>query len=592
VPRLDDQTFQPELTESARYLLRFRYLARGDDGSFEEPVDLFRRVAWNLAEAERAFCPDLAETAIAEWAERFFSVMADFRFLPNAPTLLGAGRPLQQLFACFVLPVEDSVGGIFETLRMAALVHSRGGGTGFSFSRLRPRGAPIATGGHATGPVSFMRVFDAATETIKAGGTGWGANMGVLACDHPDVREFIGAKRDRGALRNFNISVGVTDAFIEACRAGRDWPLVDPSTGRVAESVPARELLALLAEAAWATGDPGVVFLDRIEAGNPTPELGRIESTNPCGEAPLLPFEACCLGGLNVARFADEGTGVQWAALREAAALALRMMDNVIEASRFPLPEIRAATRRTRKIGIGVMGFADLLIRLGVPYDSEAAVELAGDLMRAVQEGTRAASEGLAAERGAFPAFPGSRWARCGDPPRRNATTTSNAPNSTIGVIAGCSPGIEPLFAVGLERRLANGDRLAELHPLFVEMAKARGLASEALFARVRAAGALGDLPEIPADLRRVFVTAREVAPRWHVRVQAAFQAHTELGVSKTINLPHDATPQDVADVFLLAHDLGCKGITCYRDRCQETQFLVAGRDAGAGSEASCPTCA
>jgi ribonucleoside-diphosphate reductase alpha chain len=578
------------LTDGAHYMLRFRYLARGADGTFEEPVELFRRVAWYLAEAERRFQPGLSAAAVADWADRFLDIMVSLRYLPNAPTLLGAGRPPEQLCACFVLPVEDSIGGIFDALRRAAVVHARGGGTGFSFSRLRPRGAPIASGGTASGPVAFLRVFDAETDVVKAGGTGWGANMGVLRCDHPDVGEFVRAKAAPGTLPNFNLSVGVTDAFMAASATGADWALVDPLSGRWTAEVPARELLTLMAEHAWATGDPGLLFLDRIAADNPTPALGPIEATNPCGEAPLLPYEACCLGGVNVARFAGPD-GVRWADLEATAALALRLMDNVLEAGRFPLPEIEAATRRTRKVGIGVMGFADLLIALGVPYDSPAAVALAREVMRTVQEATREASIRLAEERGSFPAFPDSRWAARGLRRLRNAATTSNAPNSTIGVIAGCSPGIEPLFAVGFERHLASGERLAELHPHFVTESTRRGLASDALFASVRQRGSIRGLAGVPADLQRVFATAHDVAPEWHVRVQAAFQAHTDLGVSKTINLPHDVRPEAIADVFRLAHALGCKGITCYRDGCRETQFLVAGGGTGA-TPAPCPTCA
>ena len=401
-------------------MLRSRYL----DGD-EEPVDLFRRVALNLASAERAFDPG---ADVEAWAERFFRLMTDWEFLPNAPTLLGAGRPLQQLHACFVLPVEDSIESIFSALRMAAIVHSNGGGTGFSFGALRGRGAPIATGGVSTGAVSFMRLFDAETEVVKRGGTGWGANMGVLPARHPDIREFVCAK-DGSALRNFNLSVAVDDAWMRSA---------DPSG-----------LLDLIASRAWATGDPGLLFLDRIERDNPVPALGRLEATNPCGEAPLRPFEACCLGGLNVARFvaarADRGlpsapeAAIDWPRFREAAALALRMMDDVIEMSRYPLPQVADATRRTRKVGIGVMGFADLLVALGIPYGSPESEALARRLMREIRDATRAASIELGAERGSFPAFEQSLAAR-DVATLRNATTTSNAPNSTIGAIAGCSP--------------------------------------------------------------------------------------------------------------------------------------------------------
>ncbi|HEX2046203.1 MAG TPA: adenosylcobalamin-dependent ribonucleoside-diphosphate reductase [Acidimicrobiales bacterium] len=584
------------LTDSGRYLLRFRYLAPTPDGDFESPASMFRRVARNLAEAERRFDPGLSNSAVAAWASRFYGAMTSFRYLPNAPTLLGAGRPLQQLFACFVLPVGDSVDEVFAALRAAAVVHARGGGTGFSFSALRPRGSPIASGGRANGPVPFLSVFDAETEVLKAGGTGWGANMGVLRCDHPDVVEFVRAKAGGRALRNFNLSVGCTDAFMDCVGRNEDWVLRHPSTGDGVGWVPARRLLADLCQEAWRTGDPGVLFLTAINRHNPTPALGTIEATNPCGEAPLLPYEACCLGGLNVAAFAHGREGVRWAELEETAALALRMMDNVIEVSRYPLPEIEASTRRTRKVGIGVMGFADLLLRLGIPYDSDDAVTLARALMRRISDATRAMSEQLGLERGSFPAFGQSTWAT-GRPALRNATTTSNAPNSTIGTIAGCSPGIEPLFAVGYERQLANGARLRELHPAFVAAMEERGAGSEDVFDRVRAGGSVQDVPGVPPELRRLFVTAHDIEPAWHVRVQAAFQSSTDLGVSKTVNLRNDATPADVEELVLLAHRLGCKGITVYRDGCQATQFLVAGSAASAGvapagsAETPCPSC-
>jgi ribonucleoside-diphosphate reductase alpha chain len=401
-----------------------------------------------------------------------------------------------------------------------------------------------------------MRLFDAETEVIKQGGTGWGANMGVLAATHPDVREFAMAKSGGDALRNFNLSVLVDDAFMERA-------LGDPASEEA-------ELLWLFASEAWASGDPGLLFGDRIERDNPAPALGRLEATNPCGEAPLLPFEACCLGGLNVARFAGDG-GVDWRRLRDAAALALRMMDNVIEVSRYPLPQIAEGTRRTRKVGIGVMGFADLLIALGVPYDSAEAIALARRLMGEIRGATRAASAELAEERGSFPALPR------GQAPVRNATTTSNAPNSTIGVIAGCSPGIEPLFALGYTKHLASGDVLEELNPAFVRLARERGFLSDDLMEHVRSHGSVQGRAGVPADVQRVFATAHDIAPEWHVRVQAAFQESTDLGISKTINLPGDATPADVRTAYVLAWELGCKGVTVFRDGCLDRQFAATG---------------
>ncbi|MEA3334275.1 MAG: adenosylcobalamin-dependent ribonucleoside-diphosphate reductase [Chloroflexota bacterium] len=591
-PRILDPGYRPQLTANGHYMLRFRYLKRNGDGQFEAPVVMFRRVAWTLAQVERQFNSDLDDSQITTWADRFFTAMTDGQFLPNAPTLLGAGRLLGQLFACFVLPVDDSIDSIFDTLRMAAQVHSKGGGTGFSFSRLRARGTPIATGGVATGPVSFMEVFDRETEAIKSGGTGWGANMGVLRCDHPDILEFVSAKA-QGALRNFNISVAVTDQFMDAAARDEDFALVDPHTQKIVRRLPARFLLHSVCEQAWRTGDPGLLFIDQINANNPTPALGAIEATNPCGEAPLLPFEACCLGGINVAAFHDpDGQTYSWDKLEQTAGLALRMMDNVIQASRFPLPEIHAAVHRTRKLGIGVMGFADLLIAMGIAYDSPEAEALAGQLMTTIQAGTRVMSQRLAATRGPFPAYAGSRWQQLGHPPMRNATTTSNAPNSTISAVAGCSAGIEPHYSIAYSKHLANGEQLREVNQSFVQALQHRGLDDRELMQIAETSGSVQDMTALPDDLRRVFVTAHDISPAWHIRIQAAFQQHTDLGVSKTINLPHTATVADVRDAFLLAYQLGCKGITCYRDRCQEAQFLsITVPRIQPASQESCSVC-
>ena len=588
-PRILDPAYRPTITASSEYILRFRYLARREDGEFEEPVEMFRRVAWNLAEAERAFQP-LDDEALLALADRFFSTMTDFAFLPNAPTLLGAGRELQQLSACFVLPVEDSIDGIFETLRMTAVIHSKGSGTGFSFSALRPRGAPIATGGVSTGPVSFMHVFDAETEIIKRGGTGWGANMGVLRCDHPDIREFVTAKSDGPGLQNFNLSVGVTDEFMQACRSGGSLKLTDPESGQPMDEIDAGELLDLIAGEAWRTGDPGLLFLDRMERDNPTPALGRLEATNPCGEAPLLPFEACWLGGINVAAHLDEATGeVDWDALRETAFVAARMMDNAIEASRYPLPEIREATHRTRKIGVGIMGFADLLVRMGVVYGSDRSVELAGELMRRIRDDLEDASVALAEERGTFPAFEQSVHAEDGGRRRRNATVSANAPNSTISAIAGCSQGVEPLFSIAYQKLLANGDRVAEVSAELVRLARERGFHSEALVEALAAGVPLAEVDGVPEDVKQLFVTAHDVSVADHIRVQAAVQAGTELAVAKTINLPRTATRDDVKRAYLDAHAAGCKGITVFRDGCRDRPFLERA-DAEAATE-SCAVC-
>jgi ribonucleoside-diphosphate reductase alpha chain len=591
-PRILNSDYRPKITENGMYILRFRYLDKHQDGSYEEPVEMFRRVAWNLAGAERVFAPNLDDDALLAYADQFFTVMTDFRFLPNAPTLLGAGRPLQQLSACYVLPIDDSVDGIFETLRMTAIVHSKGSGTGFNFSQLRQRGAQIATGGVSTGPVSFMRVFDAETEVIKKGGTGWGANMGVLNCDHPDIHEFIRAKSTGTGLQNFNISVGVTDKFMELCRRGGLFPLTDPRTGKVVASVDARELFDIIAQEAWKTGDPGLLFLDRIERDNPTPSLGRIEATNPCGEAPLLPYEACWLGGINVAAHLDPATGeLSWSSLRETCLLAARMMDNAIEVSRYPLPEIREATRRTRKIGIGVMGFADLLVHIGIRYGSSESVTVARELMSRIRGYLEEATVTLAAERGEFPAFELSKDAASNGVIRRNATVTANAPNSTIAAIAGCSSGVEPLFSIAYLKRLANDDCLHEINSDFIRVARERDFYSEDLVDELRSGASIQDLSGVPDDVKEIFVTAHDIQVSDHIRIQCEFQDYIELAVAKTINLPNSATPEDVKQAFLLAYESGCKGITCFRDGCRDRAFLETTRAEVEQTEQACPTC-
>ncbi len=590
--RILDAAYRPQITDNGMYILRFRYLDRHEDGSYEEPVEMFRRVAWNLAGAERVFAPHLDDEALLACADQFFTVMTDFKFLPNAPTLLGAGRPLQQLSACYVLPIDDSVDGIFETLRMTAIVHSKGSGTGFNFSRLRQRGAQIATGGFSTGPVSFMRIFDAETEVIKNGGTGWGANMGVLDCNHPDIHEFVKAKSTCNGLQNFNISVGVTDEFMEMARTGGLFPLTDPRTGQIVSSVDAKELLEMIALEAWKTGDPGLLFLDRIERDNPTPSLGRIEATNPCGEAPLLPYEACWLGGVNVAAHLDAMTGeLSWSSLRETCLLAARMMDNAIEVSCYPLPEIREATRRTRKIGIGVMGFADLLVRMGIRYGSSESVSIARQLMSRIREYLEEATVTLGGERGEFPAFEVSREAAVGGPRRRNATVTANAPNSTIAAIAGCSSGVEPLFSIAYTKRLANDDCLHEINSDFVRLARERGFYSEELMGEIRAGASIQDSSRVPEDVKAMFVTAHDISVADHIRIQTEFQDFIELAVAKTINLPASATPEDVRQAFLLAFESGCKGITCFRDGCRDRAFLETARTGSEQTNEACPTC-
>src|SRR5512138_2206366 len=556
------------LGENALHVLERRYLLRDDRGAVvESPGALVRRVSRAIAAAEPA-----AERGA--WAERFEARLAALEFLPNSPTLMNAGRPHGQLAACFVLPVDDDLGSIFDALKWAALIHQSGGGTGFSFSRLRPRGDVVkTTHGVASGPVSFMRVYDSATEIIKQGGVRRGANMAVLAASHPDVEEFVDAKRGAG-LENFNLSVAAPDALFRAAAEGRPWPLLHPRSGAVVRTIDARALLDRIAAGAWASGEPGLVFLDRVEAANPTPDLGRFEAVNPCGEQPLLPFEACTLGSVNLALF-ERGARVDLEALGACVRDGVRFLDDVLEVNAWPLPQIAEVSRRNRKIGLGVMGFADLLVRLGVPYDAPEALAVADEVMGFVNREAHAASEALAAERGAFPGFATSALARAGTPPRRNATVTTIAPTGTLALIAGCSSGIEPLFAVTYVRRALDHSELKEEHPLLARALHEAG--AEAALAAVRAMGRARGVPGVPEAVGRVFATAHDVSPEAHVRMQAAFQRHTDNGVSKTVNLAREATREEVAEAFRLAFELGCKGITVYRDGSRDRQVLRGG---------------
>lgn len=574
-----------QLGENARVVLERRYLVKDADGNvIEQPEDLFARVAGNIAEAERLHGSD-EET----WRERFYTLMTSLRFLPNSPTLGNAGRPLQQLSACFVLPVEDSMTGIFETVKQTALIHQSGGGTGFAFSRLRPSGDIVAsTGGVASGPISFMKVFDAATEAIKQGGTRRGANMAILDVHHPDIEAFINLKADMVTLTNFNISVAVDEAFMQAVRDDAEYDLINPRTGEVVARKRAAEVFRQIVTNAWQNGDPGLVFLDRINRDNPTPQLGAMESTNPCGEQPLLPYESCNLGSLNLSAFAGDGEGlpaaerIDWAGLEGTITVAVRFLDNVIDMNAYPVPEIDQMTKTTRKIGLGVMGWADLLYRLGVPYDSEEALELADRMMGFIRRKTDAASQALAAERGVFPAWDGSIYGP-GDQnvPYRNSTRTTVAPTGTLSIIANCSGGIEPAFSLAFTRqhyldpkRPAEPVRLNEVNPVFEAIARERGFFSDELVDYLARGGKLASREDVPEDVKRVFVTSHDIAPQWHVRMQAAFQRHTDNAVSKTINFPNAATADDVIDAYMLAYGEGCKGITIYRDGSRTGQVL------------------
>jgi ribonucleoside-diphosphate reductase alpha chain len=563
-------TFSP----SAWEVLRHRYLQKDSGGAVVETLaEMFGRVARTVAAVEAAY-----KGNVAEWEEKFFSLMATLRFLPNSPTLMNGGLPHGQLAACFVLPIADSLESIFEAVKEMALIHQSGGGTGFSFSRLRPHGDPVAaTGGVASGPVSFLRVFDEATSVIKQGGRRRGANMAVLRVDHPDILEFIHAKDDPAAFTNFNLSVAVDDGFLRAAAEGRTYALRHPASGAVVREVATREVMAALAQAAWLSGDPGVLFLDEINRGNPTPALGVLEATNPCGEQPLLPYESCVLGSVNLPRFVHEHE-IDWEALGDTVAQAVRFLDDVIDASHAPLRRIEEASRLTRKIGLGVMGFADLLILLGLPYGSAESFSLAEKLMQFVTTHARHASMALAQEyRGPFPAFPGTLWDQHGGPPVRNATVTTIAPTGTISIVAGVSSGIEPLFALAFTRTVLEGRHLPEVSPLLLHALAQRHLLSADLLAEIKAKGSLAGVPRVPADLKALFLTSHEVRPEVHVRMQAAFQGHTDNAVSKTVNLSARATPAEIVQIVELAHHLRCKGITVFRDGCKGSQVLSLG---------------
>lgn len=567
----------PSLRFSANALtvLRRRYLAKSATGTvIEKPAQLLWRTASDIALAERLYP---ANGRLPHAARRFYELMARLEFLPNSPTLMNAGRRLQQLSACFVLPVEDSLDSIFEAVKFQALIHQSGGGTGFSFSHLRPKDDRVAsTSGVASGPVSFMRIFNMATDVIKQGGTRRGANMGVLRVDHPDILEFIGIKQNLNEMTNFNLSVGITDAFMQAVERNRTYALINPHDGSTAQHLSARMVFDRLVEAAWATGEPGMIFLDTVNRANPTPQLGTIESTNPCGEQPLLAHESCTLGSINVARFVSPSRTlptVDYERLGATIALAVRFLDNVIDRNHYPLPQIAAATRRTRKIGLGIMGFADLLIALNIRYDSPEALTVAESLMKFFQARAHEASAQLAAVRGTFPAYRASRLNTMGQR-RRNATVTTIAPTGTISIIADCSPGIEPLYGVRVVRTVMEDVRLTGLHPMFAHRARVLGLDLAKLERDVAAHESIQHLTQIPVELRRLFVTAHDVAPEQHVRMQAVFQRYSDSGVSKTINLPATSTQADVASAFRLAYQLGCKGLTVFRSGSREKQVL------------------
>ncbi len=588
-----------QLSENAMTVLSKRYLFRDRDGTpLETPEQFFMRVARHVAEGDSAYGASKPE--IEATCQTFYELLSSLTFLPNSPTLMNAGREKGQLSACFVLPIEDSMVSIFDTLKHTALIHQSGGGTGFSFSRLRPRGDAVkSTMGESSGPVSFMEVYNAATEAIKQGGTRRGANMGILKVDHPDIEEFIRCKSDLGRVTNFNISVGITDQFMEAVANGSDFDLIHPGTKQVVRSINAQELMNQIIESAWQTGEPGLVFLDRINRDNPTPAVGVIEATNPCGEVPLLPYEACNLGSINLGKMLNASGEFDWELLAVTVQQSVHFLDNVITQNHFPLPEIQKMVEGNRKIGLGVMGWADLLFALEIPYDSEEAVALGQEVMAWIDYHSKQTSVDLAKKRGAFPNFSKSRYAsgtwlqekhvhstttritknqwqsldaEITNSGIRNATTTCIAPTGTISMIADASGGIEPIFSLAYFRNVMDGTKMSEVHNGFKAVLEAKGIWSAGLKQEIATHGSLDGVKDVPDKIRQVFVTARDVAPNWHVKMQAAFQAYTDNAVSKTINFAESATRHDVAETYRLADELGVKGITVYRDNSRKNQ--------------------
>jgi ribonucleoside-diphosphate reductase alpha chain len=563
----------PVLSDNALKVLEKRYFLKNEKNEpIEDASGLFLRVARNIAEADRIYDKKADIDAVTH---EFYSVMASLDFLPNSPTLMNAGRDLQQLAACFVLPVEDSIEGIFEAIKNAALIHKSGGGTGFSFSRLRPNRDKVkSTSGISSGPVSFMKVFNSATEAVKQGGTRRGANMGILRVDHPDIREFISCKANDREINNFNISVALTEKFMEAVKKGEKYSLINPRGKQEAGQEDAREIFDMIVEYSWKNGDPGIVFIDRINRENPTPNAGEIESTNPCGEQPLLPYEACNLGSINLAQMIAQDNRVDYAKLGKITRLAVHFLDNVIDVSKYPLDKITETVRSNRKIGLGIMGWADMLVQMGIPYSSEEAITLAGDIMKFIHAEAQEASLELAKKRGTFPNYKGSIYEKDGKK-LRNATLTTIAPTGTLSMIASCSSGVEPLFAVAYTKTVMDNTRLPEVNRYFLETARKRGFYTDALIMKIGETGNVSHEEAVPEEVKKVFVTSHDIDPVWHIKMQAAFQKYTDNAVSKTVNFRNDAVKDDVRKVYMLAYELGCKGVTIYRDGSRDEQVLT-----------------
>ena len=556
-------------------VLERRYLLKDSSGKvIETPSQLFRRVAKAVAK------PDLKydkKGDVEKTEEEFYEMMANLEFMPNSPTLMNAGTELGQLSACFVIPIEDSLSSIFDAVKISALIHQSGGGTGFSFSKLRPKGDIVkSTGGVASGPISFMKVFDSTTNEIKQGGKRRGANMGILRVDHPDILDFITSKSKQNMLTNFNISVAVTDEFMRKAVSGEDYDLINPRSGRPVKRLNARDVLNLIVTLAWETGDPGMIFIVEINRTNPTSHLGKIESTNPCGEQPLHPFESCVLGSINLSKFVD-ARKINWEKLKETIRKGVHFLDNVIDANKYPIEEIQKITLANRRIGLGVMGFADALIKMGIQYDSESGLKTAEQIMKFLEQESHNASIELAKKRGSFPNFKGSKWEKKGYTAIRNATVTTIAPTGTISIIAGCSSGIEPLFAIAFVRNVMEGTRLLEINPIFEETATSQHFYSHDLITRIARVGTIQDFKEIPPQVKKLFRTALDIDPEWHVRMQATFQMYTDNAVSKTINLRSDSSVEDVKKSYLLAWKLKCKGITIFRYGSKPQQVLYIG---------------